>query len=111
MTLSFQHDHVEIGLGWFIFFFMSWSVILQLVSDLTGGIRWELHSLGSALCTVTFLLGEFLLISLHRGHFSITAASLIFIAIPSAIALLISPLLYALLQFLLPPAAPVRASQ
>lgn len=111
MVMRIVNDHVEIRLGWFIFFFMIWAVFLQFMSDLTSGIRWEVHALGSGLCTATFLVGEFLLLSFDRGHFSMTTALFPLIAIPSGSALLVAPLCYAMLQFLLPPAKPARASQ
>ena len=108
MVLQFQHDRVEIGLGWFIFFFMAWSLLLQFVSDLINGIRWELYALGSALCTATFLLGELLLVCCNRGHFSLTGTAIVFILVPSAGALFMAPLFYYLLQFLLPPVRTIR---
>ncbi len=111
MVMHSVNDHVEIRLGWFIFFFMIWTVLLQFTSELTSGIRWEVHALGSALCTGTFLAGEFLLLAFDRGHFSITIVTFLLIAIPSGAALLLAPLCYAMLQFLLPPAKAVPTAQ
>ena len=110
MVMSFHHGHVEIRLGWFIFFFIIWAVLLQFLSDRTDGVRWELHALGSGLCTASFLFGEFFLLSFSRGHFSITDTVLLLALIPGGIALFIAPLFYAVLQFLLPPAKPLRVS-
>ncbi len=103
MTLSFQTHHVDIGITWFLFFFMLWALLLQCITELTDGIRWELHALGSALFTASFLMGEWLLLSWNRGSFGITPMTFLFIAIPTALSLLLSPLLYYSLQFLLPP--------
>ncbi len=103
LTLSFNAHRPEIALGWFIFFFISWTLLLQFITELTDGIRWELHALGGAFCTASLLVGEWILIAWHHDSFSITPATLMLIAIPSAIALLLAPLLYYSLQFLLPP--------
>jgi len=103
MTLSFQAHHPEIGIAWFIFFFIAWACLLQFITELTDGIRWELHALGSALFTASLLAGEWILLSWHRDSFSITTTTLLLIMIPSALSLLLAPLLYYSLQFLLPP--------
>lgn len=110
MILHINNDHAEIGLGWFIFFFMSWTVLLQFLSELTNGIRWEVHALGSGLCTATFLLWTFFLLSFHRGSFPVTPAVFFLIMIPSGVAILLAPICYAMLQFLLPPVRPQRIS-
>lgn len=111
MTLSFNAHCPEVGLGWFIFFFMSFAFFLQYITELTHGIRWELHALGSAFCTASLLVGEWLLIAWHRGAFNITSMTLLLITIPSAISLLLSPLLYYTLQFLLPPSRKVAGDR
>jgi hypothetical protein len=103
MTLSFHDHRPEIGIGWFILLFMAWAFLLQFVTELTDGIRWEVHALGSAFFTALFLVGEWILISFHRGSFSLTSMTIILIGIPSAISLLLAPFLYYSLQFLLPP--------
>jgi len=102
MTLSFHAHRAEIGISWFIFFFVIWAFLLQFITELTDGIRWELHALGSALFTASFLAGEWILISWNRGSFTITPMTFVLIAIPSAISLLLAPILYYSLQFLLP---------
>lgn len=103
MVTHIDHGHIEIRLGWFIFFFMIWTVLLQWVSHLMDGVRWEIHALGSALCTATFLLGTFLLLAFGRGNFYLTPTTVSLIFIPSGVSLLLAPLCYAVLQFLLPP--------
>jgi hypothetical protein len=103
MTVCFQVHHPEIGIAWFICFFMGWAFFLQFVTEFTGGVRWELHALGSFLFTASLLAGEWILISYHRGFVSMTSMTMILIAIPSALSLLLAPPLYYSLQFLLPP--------
>lgn len=66
------------------------------------GMRWELHALGSALVTLTLLGSEFLVLCINRGGFPVDGTVFLRIAVPSAGALLISPLLYFLLRNLVP---------
>ncbi len=103
MTLSFHAHRPEIGITWFVFFFIIWAFLLQFATELTDGIRWELHALGSALFTAFLLTGEWILISWQRDSFSISSMTIILIALPSAISLLLAPPLYYSLQFLLLP--------
>lgn len=103
MVAHVDHDHIEIRLGWFIFFFMIWTVLLQWMSNLINGVRWEIHALGSALCTATFLMGTFMLLAVDRGAGSFASTTLLLIFVPSAASLLLAPLCYVALQFLLPP--------
>ncbi|HLB34273.1 MAG: hypothetical protein A3F67_06590 [Verrucomicrobia bacterium RIFCSPHIGHO2_12_FULL_41_10] len=100
----FLDGHVEIGLGWYILFFMIWTFLLQWLSDITGGVRWELHAIGSVLCAVTLLCGEFIILSVKRGNFSLTETTTLFLIISSGASFLVAPLFYYLAQFLLPPA-------
>lgn len=103
MSFSSLHQRLEVGVLWFVLFFMIWTCLLQFCTELTDGIRWELHALGSALVTATLLTGEWILISWHRGSLNITSMTLMLIIAPSAIALLLAPLFYYSLQILLPP--------
>lgn len=111
MVMRITNDHVDIRLGWFFFFFIVWTVLLQFVSDLTHGIRWEVHALGSGLCTASFLLGTFLLVSFDRAHFFMRPITLFLIIVPSGAAVFLAPLCYATLQFLLPPAQAGRGAR
>ena len=108
MVMQLTNDHAEIGLGWFILFFMSWVILLQFLSSLTEGVRWEVHAIGSLLCTATFLLGEFFLLSVRRGGFIITGRAFSLMIVPSMASLFMAPLFYGFLQFFLPPAIPVK---
>lgn len=109
MAMQFPNNQPEIRLGWFILFFISWTILLQIFSALTEGVRWELHAIGSALCTATLLLGEFFLLSLKRGGFLINDRTFLLIVIPTGATLLMAPLFYGLLQFFLLPAIPTPA--
>jgi hypothetical protein len=96
-----------------VVFFLGWAIVLQMASEATHGMRWELHALGSALVTLTLLAGEFLLLCARRGGFPLDGAVLLKLAVPSAAALLLAPLLYLLLRSLVPlspsPAEPSTA--
>lgn len=101
LVMHIQDQHVEIGIGWFIIFFIFWAFLLQCLSDMMTGVRWELHALATGLCTVIFLLGEFLLLTCSRGNFSLTRDVLFLSFLPAGISFLLAPLFYGLLQFLL----------
>ncbi len=100
MVVHFQAGIAEISLGWFIFFFLIWAFLLQLFREFTHGIRWELHTLASGFCTMTFLAGEFFLLSFYRGDFFINGSFFLFSFLPAALVLILAPLLYGLLELL-----------
>lgn len=100
--LHVQSGQAEMGLTVPVVFFLGWAIVLQMASEATHGMRWELHALGSALVTLTLLGGEFLLLCARRGGFPLDAAVLLKLAVPTAGALLLAPLLYLLLRSLVP---------
>ena len=97
-----QSGEIELGLVGPIVFFLGWTILLQMLSEATHGMRWEFHALGSALVTFTLLAGEFLILCVKRGGFPVDAMVLFRLAVPSAAALLIAPFLYLLLSALVP---------
>jgi len=100
--LQIQSGQIELGLVGPIVFFLAWTVILQMLSEATHGMRWEFHAFGSFLVTFTLLAGEFLILCVKRGGFPVDEMVLFRMAVPSAAALLIAPLLYLLLSSLVP---------
>jgi hypothetical protein len=100
--LQIQSGQAEFGLTLAIVFFLVWAILLQMTSEATHGMRWELHALGSGLVTLTLLGGEFLVLCVKRGGFPINLAVLLRIGVPTAVAVLISPLLYFALRNLVP---------
>ena len=102
MFLQIQSGEAELGLVGPVVFFLSWAIILQMVSEATQGMRWELHALGSTAVTLTLLGGEFLILCAKRGGFPVDATVLMRMAIPSGSALLLAPLLYVMLGSLVP---------
>jgi hypothetical protein len=103
--LQVQSGQAEIGLTLPVVFFLGWAILLQMASEATRGMRWELHAIGSALVTLTMLSGEFLVLCVKRGGFPADTGVLMRIAIPSAAALFVSPPLYLALRSLVPLAA------
>ena len=102
ILLQIQGGEAELGLVGPVVFFLSWAMVLQMASEATQGMRWELHALGSAAITLTLLAGEYLILCAKRGGFPVDSTVLLRIATPSALALLIAPLLYLLLGSLVP---------
>lgn len=107
--LQIQSGQMEIGLTMPVVFFLSWAIVLQMASEATQGLRWELHAFGSALVTFTMLAGEFLVLCVTRGGFSVDLGVALKIVIPSAAALFLAPLLYLLLRSLVPMAPDAQA--
>jgi hypothetical protein len=105
ILLQVQAGQAEIGLTLPVVFFLGWAIVLQMASESTRGMRWELHAVGSALVTLTMLSGEFLALCIRRGGFAVDLSVVVRIAVPSVAALLIAPLLYFLLRNLVPLAA------
>lgn len=101
-VLQVQAGHAEIGLTLPVVFFLGWAIVLQMASETTRGMSWELHVAGSALVTFTMLLGQFVILCIRRGGFPADLSVLMRIAVPSVAALLLAPFLYLLLRNLVP---------
>jgi hypothetical protein len=97
-----QAGQAEIGLTIPVVFFLGWTIVLQMASEATRGMSWELHAIGGALVTFTMLTGQFLVLCIKRGGFPIDLSVLLRIAVPSVAAILLAPLLYLLLRSLVP---------
>jgi hypothetical protein len=97
-----QAGQAEIGLTLPVVFFLSWTIVLQMASEATRGMSWELHAIGGALVTVTMLSGQFLTLCIKRGGFPMDLSVFLRIAVPSVAAILLAPLLYLLLRGFVP---------
>lgn len=102
VLLQVQSGQSEMGLTLPVVFFLVWAIFLQMASEATHGMRWELHAIGSALVTLTLLAGEFLVLCIKRGGFPLDFQVILKIAVPAAAALLLAPLLYLPLRSLVP---------
>jgi hypothetical protein len=102
LLVKISSGQTEFGLVMPVVFFLSWALLLQMASEATHGMRWEVHALGSALVTFSWLGGEFLMICFKRGGFPIDTTVLLRMAVPAGLALLIAPLVYLLLGSLVP---------
>jgi hypothetical protein len=100
--IQIQSGQAEFGLTLAVVFFISWAILLQMTSEATHGMRWEIHALGSGLVTISLLAGEFLVLSIKRGGFPIGLTVLLRIAVPAAGAVLASPIIYFSLRNLVP---------
>ena len=102
VLLQIQSGQVELGLTVPVVFFLTWAILLQMASEATHGMRWEVHALGSAAVTLTLLGVEFLVLCVKRGGLPLEMTVLLRVVIPSVAALLIAPLLYFALRKLVP---------
>ncbi len=100
--IQIQSGQAEFGLTLAVVFFLSWAIALQMTSEVTHGMRWEVHALGSGLVTLSLLSGEFLVLCIKRGGMPVDLTVLYRIAVPSAAAVLVSPPLYFALRNLVP---------
>ncbi|MCE9543504.1 MAG: hypothetical protein K8R38_08340 [Verrucomicrobia bacterium] len=112
VLLQIQAGQSELGLTLPIVFFTAWAIVLQMSSEATHGMRWELHAFGSALVTLTLLGGEFLVLCIKRGGFPLDMSVGLRIIVPALAAPFIAPALYFMLRALVPlspDAGPVAA--
>ena len=100
--VQLQSGQPEFGLTLPVVFFLGWAIILQMASEATRGMRWELHALGSSAVTLSLLGGEFLVICAKRGGFPLDMTVLLRTAVPAAADLLLAPLLYRALRKMVP---------
>jgi len=108
--LAFLHvigDHVEIGLGWSILFYVLVGVALQPLRPLFEEGRWEIHCLASGAVTLLLLLSQYIMVCLRRGSFVFDWTIFWHLAGPAVVALLVAPLFY-LFFSLLPAGDPAR---
>lgn len=108
--LQVDSGQAEIGLTLPVAFFLGWALLLQMASEATRGMRWELHAAGGALVTMTMLSGQFLTLCIKRGGFPADLSVLLRIAVPSIAALLVAPVLYLAMRNLVP-IAPAEEQQ
>ncbi|MEI6081614.1 MAG: hypothetical protein WCR44_04190 [Verrucomicrobiota bacterium] len=102
VLLQIQSGQAELGLTVPVVFFLVWAIVLQMASEATHGMRWEVHALGSAVVTLTLLGVEFVVLCVRRGGFPLEMTVLLRIVIPSVASLLVAPLLYLMLRKMVP---------
>jgi hypothetical protein len=93
-VLSTVDDHVEIGLGWSILFYVFTGTLLQTLREAFAGGRWEIHALASGALTLLLLLGQYAMVCLRRESFYFDGTVFWHIAGPALAALFLAPLLY-----------------
>ncbi|MEI7863988.1 MAG: hypothetical protein WCI38_01350 [Chthoniobacterales bacterium] len=98
--LQVDGDHVEIGLGWTMLYYVLVSASLRILQPFLPGRRWETHCLLSGGVTLMLLLGQYLMVCLRRAALVLDADVLWQIAGPAVAALLLAPVFYLLLNIL-----------
>lgn len=92
-SLHVDGDHVEIGLGWSMLYYVLVAAALNLPRWPVAGLRWETHCLVSGAATFFLLAGQYLMVCLRR-HLVFDGAVFGQIVGPALAALFIAPLLY-----------------
>jgi len=92
-SLHVDGDHVEIGLGWSMLYYVLVAAVLNLPRWSESGLRWETHCLVSGAATFFLLAGQYLMVCLRR-HFVFDLAVFGQIVGPAVAALLLAPLFY-----------------
>lgn len=88
--------HVEIGLGWSIFFYVLYAIILQGVRPVFLRGRWEIHAFASGVCAILLVAAQFVMITFRRESSGFEWSSLVIwkILVPGSIAFLLAPVVY-----------------
>lgn len=92
--LHVDGEHVEIGLGWSMLFYVFLAAVLRLVAPAPSGLRWETHCLASGAATFLLLAGQYLTVCLRRESFLLNGEVFAQLAGPALAALLLAPLLF-----------------
>ena len=92
--LHVDGEHVEIGLGWSMLYYVLLAAALRLPPALQFEPRWEIHCLVSGAATFLLLAGQYLVVCLRREMFVLNGAVFAQIVGPALAALLLAPLLY-----------------
>lgn len=87
-------EHVEIGLGWSMLYYVLLAAVLRFALPVSPAPRWETHCLASGAATFFLLAGQYLMVCLRRESFVFDGAIFAQIAGPALAALLLAPLLY-----------------
>ncbi|MEX1010020.1 MAG: hypothetical protein WEC72_01620 [Chthoniobacterales bacterium] len=92
--LAFLHvvgDHVEIGLGWSMLFYVFVGTALQPLRPLFLAGRWEVHCLAGGAVTFLLLLAQYIMVCLRRGSFIFDETIFWHLVGPAILALLLAP--------------------
>lgn len=92
--LHVDGEHVEIGLGWSMLFYVLLATSLRLLNPSPAKLRWEIHCLASGASTFLLLAGQYLTVCLRREVFAFNGAIFAHLAGPALAALLLAPLVY-----------------
>ncbi|MEO8206940.1 MAG: hypothetical protein ABI615_12230 [Chthoniobacterales bacterium] len=93
-NLQILSGHVEIALGWSIFVYVLFAFVLQGFRPVFLRGRWEIHAFASGICTILFLLAQFIMITVRRGEVEIPTMAMAKILVPGSVAFLLAPVVY-----------------
>ncbi|MEO6848590.1 MAG: hypothetical protein ABI443_12785 [Chthoniobacterales bacterium] len=93
-TLQFSGGHVEIALGWSIFFYVLFASLLQGFRPFFLRGRWEVHAFASGIYAVLFITAQFVMITFRRGGIEVSPLVISKILVPGSICFLLSPVVY-----------------
>ncbi len=98
LTVYATDSAVEISLGWSIILFAVLGAIMNGFRPLFQRGRWEIHCLVSGVCTALIVLTQYLMITFRRGDFAFPTEIWWRIGGAGLIALVLSPILFFLLN-------------
>lgn len=93
-------DHVEIGLGWSILFYVFAGTALHALHTLFPAARWEVHCLASGATTLLLIIFQYTMVCLRRGSFYFDADVFWHIFGPALLAIFLAPPLWFLFNLL-----------
>lgn len=97
-------DHVEIGLGWSILYYVFAGTAIHSLHMLFPAARWEVHCLSSGAITLMLVVFQYTMVCLRRGSFYFDAAVFWHIFGPALLAIFLAPPLWFLFNLLPAPA-------
>ena len=109
-VLSTVDDHVEIGLGWSILFYVFTGTALHTLRSIFPAARWEVHCLSAGAITLLLTSFQYSMVCLRRGSFYFDTAVFWHIAGHGLLAIFLAPPVWFLFN-LLPSAAPLRETR
>ncbi len=101
LTAQVVGSHVEISLGSSILLYAVLAGIMHGLRPLFVRGRWEVHCIVSGICTSAILLAQYLMISFRRGSIFFTREVWWQIGGPGLLAMLMAPLVFWTLHWLL----------
>lgn len=107
LTVQVIGGRVEISLGWSILLYAVLAAIMHGLRPLFYRGRWEVHCIVAGICTSAIILAQYLMITFRRGALTRDIFGGVFtkevwwqIGAPGLVAMLVSPLLFYVLNWI-----------